>query len=323
MKFTKIAGSLLIVATALTLNACKDKEEKQSTEPTTTKPAVIKHKLGYSLGYIIGERLKSDFEDVDAPSITQGLSDIIHGNKPALSEDEMKTLIEAAKKKQMEDAHKKMKEEAKENLERANKFLDENGKKAGIHTTDSGLQYKNITKELTPEDTKELLSYIKDKPTSIGTEKLTDKSTVTVSYVGSYINKDGSEHVFDASSKRQKPVTFPLEHVIPGWREGVKLMHTGETFELFIPPALGYGEQGIPNVIPPNEMLKFKITLLSVKHEDEQKSTDENNNSKNEKKSADENNNSESENKNLKEDNSSSHSDKESSSNSDNTETKS
>lgn len=68
------------------------------------------------------------------------------------------------------------------------------------------------------------------------------RDCVTVNYKGSFI--DG--RVFDQS--KGKPVTFPLGAVIPGWAEGVQMMHEGDEWELVIPPGLAYGHMGHPAV---------------------------------------------------------------------------
>ena len=87
--------------------------------------------------------------------------------------------------------------------------------------------------------------------------------TVTVQYVG--VNYSNGQQ-FDASWDRGEPFAFPLGagQVIPGWDQGVAGMKVGGRRQLTIPPELGYGEQGQPPDIPPNETLIFVIDLLEV-----------------------------------------------------------
>jgi FKBP-type peptidyl-prolyl cis-trans isomerase FklB len=84
---------------------------------------------------------------------------------------------------------------------------------------------------------------------------------VTVNYRGTLI--DGTE--FDSSYKRNRPATFAVNGVIPGWTEALPLMKTGSIWQLFIPSKLAYGEAGAgEGVIPPNAMLTFQVELLSI-----------------------------------------------------------
>jgi FKBP-type peptidyl-prolyl cis-trans isomerase len=118
-------------------------------------------------------------------------------------------------------------------------FLEENGKKEGVITTESGLQYEIITK---------------------GDGPMPDEtSTVSVFYEGTLI--DGT--VFDSSYDTGDTVTFPLSGVIRGWTEGLQLMPVGSTYMFYLPSNLGYGAQG-GGPIPPNSTLIFKVELLGI-----------------------------------------------------------
>ncbi len=80
------------------------------------------------------------------------------------------------------------------------------------------------------------LAYKVLKPGTGASPKATDN--VTVSYTG--WTTDGK--MVDSSVKRGKPATFPLNHVIKGWTEGVQLMKVGEKVRFWIPAELAYGE---------------------------------------------------------------------------------
>ncbi len=88
--------------------------------------------------------------------------------------------------------------------------------------------------------------------------KATD--TVTVHYTGMLLNGT----VFDSSVQRGQPATFPLDHVIKGWTEGVQLMHVGDKFKFEIPAKLAYGENSPTPLIPPNSTLVFEVELLGI-----------------------------------------------------------
>ncbi len=87
--------------------------------------------------------------------------------------------------------------------------------------------------------------------------------TLTMQYVG--VNYDDGKQ-FDASWDNGQPFTFVLGQgqVIPGWDQGIQGMKVGGRRELIVPPDLGYGSQGQPPVIKPNETLVFVVDLLDA-----------------------------------------------------------
>ena len=90
-----------------------------------------------------------------------------------------------------------------------------------------------------------------------------DYNKVVVNYTGTL--EDGS--IFDSSLKPGgTPFTFTLGvgSVIKGWDLGVKGMKVGGKRKLTIPADLGYGSNGIGNVIPPNAKLTFEVELLEI-----------------------------------------------------------
>ncbi|HPT14232.1 MAG TPA: FKBP-type peptidyl-prolyl cis-trans isomerase, partial [Bacteroidales bacterium] len=90
-------------------------------------------------------------------------------------------------------------------------------------------------------------------------EQPSDSDVVEVHYVGKLL--DGT--VFDSSRDRGEPAKFPVNGVIPGWSEGVKLMKPGAVYMLYIPAELGYGNQK-NGPIPAGSALIFEVELLSV-----------------------------------------------------------
>ena len=130
-----------------------------------------------------------------------------------------------------------IKEELK-NLKESEAFLAENGRKEGVVTLPSGLQYKVIKEGSGP------------------TPKATD--TVITNYRGTLLN--GTE--FDSSYKRGQPATFGVTQVIPGWTEALQKMNVGSKWQLFIPAKLAYGERGPGG---PNAMLLFDVELIGIK----------------------------------------------------------
>lgn len=131
---------------------------------------------------------------------------------------------------------------AEQNKRAGEAFLATNKNMPGVVATKSGLEYKILEAGKGPKPTKD--------------------DIVTVDYEGKLING----HIFDSSYQRGQPATFPLSQVIDGWQEGLQMMQTGATWELFIPSKLAYGESGAPGAIGPNETLIFKVHLIAIKH---------------------------------------------------------
>lgn len=83
--------------------------------------------------------------------------------------------------------------------------------------------------------------------------------TVRLNYEGKLI--DGT--VFDSSWKRGEPASFPLSGLIEAWQFALPEAGVGDTIEIAVPPALGYGEQG-SGPIPGGAVLLFRIELLGI-----------------------------------------------------------
>jgi peptidylprolyl isomerase len=88
--------------------------------------------------------------------------------------------------------------------------------------------------------------------------------TVIVNYVGENFS-NGRE--FDASWDRGQPfgVQLGAGGVIAGWEKGLIGIRAGGRRMLTIPPELGYGPQGQPPDIPPNETLIFVIDAIAIR----------------------------------------------------------
>lgn len=199
-----------------------------------------KDKESYSLGYQFGQNLKIQGIDLNLEVYASGIRDALGGKEPLMSQEEIRATIMELQKRVMAAQQKALKEQAAKNLSESKAFLAKNGKKEGIKTLPSGLQYKILEE---------------------GSGKMPKaEDTVTVNYKGTLI--DGTE--FDSSYKRGQPATFQVKGVIKGWTEALQLMKEGSKWQLFVPPQLGYGERGA-GPIPPNGTLIFEVELISVK----------------------------------------------------------
>jgi FKBP-type peptidyl-prolyl cis-trans isomerase FklB len=133
-------------------------------------------------------------------------------------------------------------EHGPENNQIGVEFLVENGQKDDVQSTESGLQYKVLTK-------------------GDGTVHPTASSNVTVHYHGTLI----SGVVFDSSVDRGEPAEFGVHQVIPAWTEALQMMSVGDKWRIACPPKLAYGEQGAGDAIPPNTPLVFEVHLIAIK----------------------------------------------------------
>lgn len=132
--------------------------------------------------------------------------------------------------------------DAQKQAEASAYFLASNARAEGIRTTESGLQYKVIASG--PED---------------GIQPDTN-DLVRVEYEGSLTNGN----VFDSSYTRGAPAVMSPQELVPGWTEALQMMRPGDEWLLYVPPALGYGEDGRPPSIPGNSVLVFRVKLLAV-----------------------------------------------------------
>ena len=190
--------------------------------------------VSYSLGVNIGENIKTQFPDIDLKNFELAIKDVLDEKKePKISAVDAQKVIQNYFQKQQAKASKSVIEEGK-------KFLEENSKKDGIITLESGLQYQVIKSAEGPKPT------INDQ--------------VTTHYHGTLL--DGT--VFDSSIERGQPATFPVSGVIKGWTEALQLMTVGSKWKLFVPYDLAYGERSAGPKIGPYTTLIFEVELISI-----------------------------------------------------------
>jgi FKBP-type peptidyl-prolyl cis-trans isomerase FkpA len=200
-----------------------------------------KDQVSYMIGMATAKQLTPMKDEVDVDTIAEAMKTSLSGGKLLLTEEQAQKIAEKFGEKMQAKQIAEMMAKAKKNAADGEAFLAANGKKPGVKTTATGLQYEVITEG----------KGAKPKPTDV----------VKVNYKGSLL--DGT--VFDDSSQHGGPASIPLPAVVPGWREGISLMPVGSKYRFWIPAALGYGEQGTPGgPIPPNATLVFEVELLDV-----------------------------------------------------------
>ena len=199
-------------------------------------------KLSYALGIGIGSQLAGmGAKELNIDDFAQAIKDVISGSELKVDNAEAQTLVQNFFQEQEAKQQAAAAEAGKVAKAAGEAFLAENGKKDGVVTLPSGLQYQ-VLKEGNGK-----------KPSA------TDQ--VVCHYEGTLI--DGT--VFDSSYQRNQPATFGLNQVIAGWTEGVQLMQEGAKYRFFIPYKLAYGERGAGAQIPPFAALAFDVELIEVK----------------------------------------------------------
>lgn len=191
-------------------------------------------RFSYALGMSVASNLiKSGVKAINPEALMLAVTDTYNGEMPKMMPEEANKILESF----MSEANQTA---AKENLEEGLKFLAENRSEKGVVELPSGLQYKVLAEgdgELPGVD-----------------------DEVKCHYHGTLV--DGT--VFDSSVERGQPAVFPVNGVIQGWVEALQLMPVGSKWRLYVPPELGYGEQGAGNAIGPNSTLVFDVELLEI-----------------------------------------------------------
>lgn len=248
MKMYKLFAALVLGGVVVACNGSAPKTEDGVPAVKTAKDYLPskaqKDSVSYLLGINFGSFMKNyNFgDDLNYSAIVKGMKDFMKAEGDFRSEEFTKqfkydpNMMNSVFNTYLENRNQYT---TLVNKEKEEKFLAANAKKAGVQQTESGLQYEII---------------------EAGSDvKPSEADTVWVHYKGTFT--DGS--VFDEVSEAVEPISFPLSGVVSGWREGLQLVGEGGHIKLYVPSALGYGEQG-NNGIPPYSTLVFDVKLTKV-----------------------------------------------------------
>ena len=208
----------------------------------TKTPQGFKNKeeaTSYALGIQTGRTLTKDGLPINFEQFIRGFKDQIDHKEMAIPESDLRQILtdfQNELRREMKNTHALM---SVENGKKGEVFLKENKAKSGVVTLPSGLQYSVVK--------------------STNGDRPTDGDTVSVIYKGTLI--DGK--VFDAT-KEGEPISMNVDQVIPGFKEGLKLMTVGSQYKFFIPSSLAYGPRSVGSDIGPNETLVFEVELFGI-----------------------------------------------------------
>ena len=221
--------NIIFLSSLILFIACKTEKTNKTANLITELDSV-----SYSLGVNIGENIKTQFEDINLDNFEAGIKDVLEKDVEAkISDNQAQAIIQSY-------FSKKQQKQSESVIEEGINFLRENGKREGVTTLASGLQYEVINDGTGPKPTIE--------------------DNVTTHYHGTLI--DGT--VFDSSVDRGEPASFPVGGVIKGWTEALQLMAVGSKWKLYVPYDLAYGERGAGQQIGPYSTLIFDVELISI-----------------------------------------------------------
>jgi FKBP-type peptidyl-prolyl cis-trans isomerase FkpA/FKBP-type peptidyl-prolyl cis-trans isomerase FklB len=231
MKRISVFVAAAVVAAGVSATSCDFKKS------VTLKTAV--DSASYALGLANGEGFGANLKSVPGKPIDIDL--LLAGMEQGMKSDTGSYKMTIAEAQNFIQSYfmRAQAEELADIKAEGEKFLEENKTKAGVITTESGLQYQVIEE---------------------GTgAKPTAEDRVKVHYTGTFL--DGTE--FDSSYGRGEPAEFGLNGVIRGWTEGIQIMPVGSKYVFWIPSDLAYGDRGSQN-IKPGSTLKFEVELLDI-----------------------------------------------------------
>lgn len=228
---------LPLMFAAVLLSSC----QRGGEPPRVSSLASMRDSVSYAIGMNVGANMLRDSVDFNAAVLLQGLQDAgKDSTEQLLRADAVMSTLMAYQQVLSEKRAATMRKAGDANKVKGDEYRASYGKREGVVTLPSGLQYRVIKAGSGP------------KPRA-------DQSVVA-HYTGTLI--DGTK--FDSSRDRNEPAEFRLNEVISGWTEGLQLMGVGSTWEIVIPPDLAYGPNG-SGPIGPNQTLIFEVELLAVK----------------------------------------------------------
>ena len=225
MKKLIIAGSLFLAIGAQAQKTPVKKPAAPASSASFMKNA--NDSTSYAIGLLVANFYKQQgIRKLNITMINKAINDVYANKRTAMNEEQANVVI----MKRLNTNPRLI-----QNIEEGERFLARNGKRTGVKTTGSGLQYEV------------LLPGTGERPTAA--------DTVTVNYKGTLLNGT----VFDQNNG----ISFPLGNVIAGWTEGLQLMPVGSKYKFYIPYKLGYGMND-NGAIPAGATLIFEVELIRV-----------------------------------------------------------
>jgi FKBP-type peptidyl-prolyl cis-trans isomerase len=199
------------------------------------------NRISYAIGVNIARNLKANFPSVNLSFLRLGLDDVFNDEKLKMPEDYINASI--ARYNEISTAHvqKKVEDFKTVNLQNAERFLEQNGKKEGVVTLPSGLQYRVLS------------------PGQGSTVK--PDATVMAEVHGKTLAGYTVESTL--AGERRGPTSIRVSEALPFLKEALSQMSLGTKWELYVHPKLAHGETGSEKVAP-NELLIYSIEIVGI-----------------------------------------------------------
>ena len=204
-----------------------------------------KGKLSYYFGYQFGRDLAESGEQIDVAALVKAVQDGYGKKTPAVTEAQLRPVVEAFQKRQQDKA-KAAKAEfdklAASNKTKSDQYLAQNKAKQGVKALANGVQYR-----------------VMENGTGA---KPVQTSTLALEVAGPYLY--GQKAAEDAGKVQNIPSIKLSEVQMPAMREALAQMPAGSKWEIVVPPNLAFGADPRTG-FPPNVAVSFEVKLVSVK----------------------------------------------------------
>jgi FKBP-type peptidyl-prolyl cis-trans isomerase len=226
-----------------------DRKDTLPALPELYDEVYTRENITRCVGNLMGANIASIKEELNLSKVNVGIEDGLKvesiekiNEQMMVTTEQMGQLFASFQQKMMQKQMEELEALKVKNAEESAEWLAEVEKMEGVEKTESGLLYRIDRK-------------------GNGKKATNDTDIVKVNYEG----KVRSGKVFDSSYERGEAIEFPLNGVIKGWTEGMKLVEVGGQITLWIPAELAYGDRQRSEDIGPNCALEFKVELLDVK----------------------------------------------------------
>jgi FKBP-type peptidyl-prolyl cis-trans isomerase len=228
----RIQQASMLLGVTIAVAACTGGTDFESAALDTDD-----QKASYGIGLNVGAQIAETEDRLDRAAFFRGIEDGLQQRDPGVDREELDIVLQAFAAEMQELAQAEAMREGEEAAAAGAAYLEENGAKDGVTTTDSGLQYEVLREGEGPTPT--------------------DGQSLRLHYRGTL--PDGQE--FD-SSYDGDPAVFAVGQLVQGFNESLMLMSAGSHFRVVIPGDLAYGPQRRSELIGPNQTLVFEIEVL-------------------------------------------------------------